>query len=307
MAIARMTSADVLAVNSSEAVVGLISELSVQYPELMLFPASPVAKTSYKTLVKTANPSVGFRAENAGREHQKATLVARSVDCKFLDASWSIDERQAKECEWGIDAACAIQAESHMESALGAIASQTWYGTGADANGFAGISTLVDGLSDATVVNAGGTGGGSTYTSLYAVRFGVKAVQYAWGGGGSIDSGPRQYTQIFDGAGASFWGYAQAISGWVGLQITNHLSVGRIANVDASNPITDDGVAELLSKFPIGQKPDALFTSQAGLEGLRKSRTATNATGAPAETPTVVHGVPIHATDAILNTEAEVA
>lgn len=306
MAIARMTSADVLAVNSSEAVVGLISELSNQFPEIQHFPASPVQKTSYKTLVKTANPSVAFRAANTGRETQKATIVARSVDCKFLDASWDLDEAVAKECEWGIEAAQGIQAESHVEAAMKQIASQTWYGTGADAGGFAGISTLVGNLSDATVVGAGGTDA-DVQTSLYAVRYGLKACQYAWGMNGQVDAGEIQYTRIFDGDGKSYWGYAQPITGWVGLQITNHLSVGRIANIDSSNPLTDDLVAGLLKTFPIGQKPDAFYTSQDGLETLRASRTATNATGAPAPTPVEIHGVPVYATDAIVTTEAVVA
>jgi hypothetical protein len=39
-------------------------------------------------------------------------------------------------------------------------------------------------------------------------------------------------------------------------------------------------------------------------EQLRASRTATNATGAPAPIPTDAFGIPIGVTDGILNTEA---
>ena len=126
MANERMTSADVLEVNSSEEIVGVIVELGKKIPELAVFEATPVKDTSYYTLVETAEPSVAFRDINEFREVKKATLTARQVECKFLDASWNIDGAAAKAVDWGVDAACAIQAKSHMRAALKHIASQTW-------------------------------------------------------------------------------------------------------------------------------------------------------------------------------------
>lgn len=305
MTIARMTSADVLALNSSEALVGLIRQTAKKFPEIEQFAATPIEKTTYKTLVETALPSVGFRAINSGREHQKPTLAAREVACKFLDASWSLDEAAAKACEWGVDAACAIQANAHLRAALKSVCSQIWYGTSADASGFAGLASLLDDSDDDMVVNAGGTTA-STGSSLWAIKFGIDAVCLAWGQNGQINEGERQYCQIFDGDGKVMWGYAQPITGYVGLQFTNYNAVGRICNLtaDTGKGLTDDLIASLLAEFPVGEEPDAFFCSRRSRKQLQNSRTATNATGAPAPVPTEAFGVPLFATDSIVNTEA---
>jgi hypothetical protein len=60
-------------------------------------------------------------------------------------------------------------------------------------------------------------------------------------------------------------------------------------------------VYDLLTTFK--QPPDVIFSSKRSIEQLRKSRTATNATGAPAPTPTEVNGVPLVATESLLDTE----
>jgi len=65
---------------------------------------------------------------------------------------------------------------------------------------------------------------------------------------------------------------------------------------------------ELVSRFPVGREPQAFFMNRRTLERLRKSRTAVNATGAPAPTPTeLAGGIPIIVTDAIMNTEETLA
>jgi hypothetical protein len=304
MSIVRMTSADVLALNSSEAIIGLIRQGQKKFPEFEMFPASAVEKTSYKTLVRTALPSVGFRAINAGRETQKPTLAARSVDCMFLDASWDIDEAAALACEWGLDRALEIQAQAHIDAMMKAICSQIWYGTGADAAGFAGVAGLLDNTDDAMVVDATGTTA-STGSSLFAVRFGVDACQLAWGLNGKIMAGEIARSRIFDGDGKAFWGWAQAVSGYAGLQLTNYEACGRICNLtaDSGKGLTDDLIADLLAKFPVGEKPDAMFCSRRSLRQLQNSRTATNPTGAPAPFPDSAFGVPLHPSDSILDTE----
>jgi len=114
MAIIRRTSADILAMNASEELIGLIKQAVALVPELAVFPASPISKTIYDTLVRTALPSVGFRVVNAGREHQKSTVTNRTVTCLNLDASWSLDGQAARQSEWGVDAVCAMEAADHL-------------------------------------------------------------------------------------------------------------------------------------------------------------------------------------------------
>lgn len=304
MTIARMTAADVLAVNNSEELVGMINQVIQSIPELQVMYATPITKTSYKTLVKTADPSVGFRSVNSGRETQKATLTTRDVDCYFLDASWDIDEAAARACEWGVAAAQAIQAQAHLAAAFKAIASQTWYGVDADASGFAGVAALLDNSDDDMVIDAGGTTE-STGSSVFAVHTALQGVAYAFGQDGKFGEGEIQYTRCFDGDGASFWGWAQAISGYVGCQLTNYKAIGRICNLtaDSGKGLTDDLIADLLSEFGTEFYPNALFMSRRSLKQLRDSRTATNAVGQPAPFPTEVFGIPIYVSDAVLNTE----
>lgn len=303
MAVERMTSADVLALNSAEEIVGVIEATRKKFPEIDVFFATPIQDISYKTLVQTALPSVGFRAINTGVEEKKPTLTARQVDCKFLDGSWSLDEAAADACEWGPDTAKAIQAKAHIMGSLVTICSQIWYGVAANASGFAGIASLLNDSDDSMVVNAAGSG--AECSSLFAVRFGIQDVALAWGKNGKIKGGDVIYTRLQDGDGKIFWGFAQAISGYVGLQITNYTAMGRICNltVAAGKGLTDDLISDLLALFKVGEAPDALFCSRRSRKQLQQSRTATNATGQPAPMPSEAFGVPLYPTESLLNSE----
>jgi len=304
MANVRLSSADVVAINSSEEIIGVVEQTVKYFPELMYIPASPIESTSYHTLVQTALPAVAFRSINAGRDTTKATLAAREVACKFLDASFDLDKAAATACEWGVEAAISIQRQAHIKAAFSAIASQTWYGTTADADGFSGVAALMPNTDSDMVVDSGGSTA-STGSSLFALRTGLTDVQYAWGQNGKISDGEVVYAPIYMADGTKFWGYAQDISGYVGLQLTNYTAMGRICNLteDAGDGLTDDLISSLLAEFKVGEAPDVMFCSRRSLKQLQQDRTATNATGAPAPFPTESFGVPIYATENIVDTE----
>ena len=308
MAHSYMTSADILNVNNSEELLGLINEASGAFPEWEMIPAGSIPKTTYKTLVMTALPTTGFRTANVGIENSTPTLTSREASCKFFDASWILDVLIAKECEWGRDYACALQAKAHLESAIKNIATQTWYGTSANASGFTGVASLFPYSDSDRVVNAGGTTAG-TGSSVFAVRFDPTACRYAWGNDASLEEGDIKTQVMKDENGKNYNAFTQQIDGWVGLQIADHKAFGRICNLteDAGKGLTDGLIAKLLATFPVGRKPQALFMTQRSLEQLRSSRTATNATGTEAPIPTEVFGVPIVPTDAISNTETLLA
>ena len=63
-------------------------------------------------------------------------------------------------------------------------------------------------------------------------------------------------------------------------------------------------LASLRSLFPAGYKPQYFVANGGRLEALRKSRTATNATGAPAPFVTESMGMIAVETDALTDTEA---
>ena len=305
---ANMTSADVLLINKSEALVGIITEVIQKIPELNFFSASPVKRNDYYTLCVTADPSVAFRAVPADeRTWQAATLGTKRVQCKYLDASWMLQCALAEQADWGKEIAIAIQQQAHFRAALKKIAVQTWYGTGADAKGFNGLKGIIDAVADAQTddgtmkINAGGANG-SNGSSVFAVRTGIDSIQYAWGSEGQLTEGDIQ-KQVVGTATKGAWYYVQELGGWVGLQVTSRNAAAMINGLTPAKGLTDDLLYQLLGKFPAGEGPDAIFLSRRSLEQLRKSRTATNATGAPAPIPTEIEGVPLIATDAISNTE----
>lgn len=299
----RMTSTDVWLINNSEEILGLIDECVKVIPELQHISASPTTKTQYKALVQTALPNVSFRIGNEGRVQERTTLGTVETVLKFLDASWSIDEAIAQECEWGVDAALAIQAKAHLQAALQKIAVQTWYGTTADATGFVGINSLLKYKNSPMTVDAGGTGDGAT--SIYAIRTDIDAVQYAWGQNGKISDGAIIYNEQYDSQMRKFWGYAQPITGYVGLQIPTYQCIGRICNIteQTGKMATDRLVGKLLAMFPASKKPTMLFMSQRSQEQIRDSRTAYNPTGAEAPYPETIFNIPLYVSEAISDNE----
>ena len=308
MAIVRWTTANVVDFRYTEALIGLIKETLANYPELNNFFAVPIEQTTYKTLVQTALPSVGFRADNAGRETQRPTWEARSVECKFLDASWDVDVKVADEFAWGPEFFLQEQTIAHIDSALRKIAQQTWYGVTADATGFIGIMSYVNALSVATVVNAGGTTANSA-SSVFAVSTGLQKVAYAWGRKRFMDIGPVERVRINDATtpAKTFGGWGQQISGHVGLQVGTAKCIGRICNITDAKPLTDDLLAKLLATFDTGFAPDAFYMTRKAQMQLRQSRTPYHPQGTPVPFPDSAFGIPIYITDALKDTEAIVA
>jgi hypothetical protein len=304
MAHNRVTSADILLMNDSEEFFGVYNEAEKAIPEIQYIGAAPCEKTSYKTMIQTGLPAVGFRDSNVGIDQGKPTFANRQVQCMFLDASWSLDTKVAQECEWGEDVAITLAAQAAMQAALQKIAAQTWYGTAADANGFTGIASLLPYTDSAMVINAGGSTA-NTATSIYAVRSELQGVLYAWGKNGRIKNGGIVKSEQWD-SGKKFWAYTQEVSSHIGLQIPSVQCIGRICNItaQAGKGATDNLIAQLLEMFPAGKEPNMIFMTKRSLGQLRASRVATNATGTAAPYPADVFGIPVYVTDSIKNTEA---
>ena len=305
----RLTSADIVEMNNSEEVFGIFNEASQYIPEIRLIGASPCKKTQYKTLTQTGLPTVGFRGSNEGIAQSSPTIEARDVQLKFLDASWSLDQKVAKEAEWGESVAIALSAKSAMEAALQKIAKQTWYGVQADTKGFTGLATLLTLQNGSYTVNATGSTANAA-SSIFAIRTELQGVQYAWGQDGCIDTGPILEAEQWDSDNKKFWGYVQKVQAYIGLQVTSKQVIGRICNITPAittqtTPVSLEGqIAKLLEKFPVGKEPNLLFMTKRTLEQIRSQRIATTTTGKEAPYPDNIFGIPIHVTEAISNTEA---
>ena len=288
---------------ASDGLVELIDETSKAVPEISMGAARTIKGITYTTLVRTGLPTVGFRSANEGYAASKGTYENRMYQCYIFAPRWECDKAVADANEDGAAAFIALEAEGIMQAAMQALGSQFYYGVSSDAKGFPGLLAAYD--STNMVVDAGGTTD-NTGSSLWAVKFGPQDVQWLYGQGGELNLSDVTVQRILDASSNPYDAYVQSMLARPGLKVSSVRSVGRIKKLteDSGKGLTDARIAALLSKFPVGRGPDYLFCNRRSLEQLRASRTATNATGAPAPIPTEAFGVPILATDSITSTEA---
>lgn len=296
---------DIAKHNGSDAVAGLIEESIQAHPELMLGYSRTIMGTQYKTLVRTGIPTVGFRNANEGSPGLKSTYENRLVETFISTPRIECDKAVADAHEDGWQAFMAIEGSGVLEGTMRTFAKQFYYGrdNGGDAKGHPGLIDAYDATN--MVVDAGGSTD-ATATSVWLVKFGPKDVGWVWGQSGEFgDLEDVRVESITDGDGNRFSAYVSEGCFYPGVQVGSINSVVRIKKItaDTGKTLTDDLIYEALGKFPTGVTPDLMLMTRRSLHQLRNSRTATNQTGAPAPIPTEVEGVPIHQTDAILNTE----
>lgn len=314
---------DIARLNGNDKVVGLIEENLTFAPELNYFPTRGINGTQYTTNVRTGFPSVGFRSGNAGFAASKSVYEKRMTECFIFGGVIQADKMIADAYEDGAPAWQMIEADGVVKAALIAAGSQIWYGlkatggTGA-AQGFQGIKDFVA-KTAATGYDAGGSTA-NTASSVYGVKFGIQNVIMPLGKNSLLQLGDFREQQISsDGGSTYFDAYVSSMNAWLGLQIGNVNCVGRIANVtdaDGSTHSLSDSIIETwLAKYPVGYMPDMVFMSRRSRRQLQISRTVTlfgSSNGKPGGTlgtiapmpTTTAGGIPIVATDSILNTDA---
>lgn len=304
-----------IAAHQSEAVGALIDEAARAVPELSglndrgeRIEAAGYMETisglSYKVPIRTALPRGGFRAANTGTDALVSTVTPKTVDTYILNPRWECDKAVANAFERGAEAYIAQEGIALTRGALMDLAQAFYYGTDATlglADAFPGLLDLVDA---SMVVDAGGTTV-ATASSVWAVRFGPEGVAWVLGKEGAIELSDVSVQVVDDGTGKRFPAYVQDLLARPGLQVGAKWSVGRIKNIteDAGKTLDDDMLSDLVAKFPVGWRPNVIFMSRRSRKQLQQSRTATNATGAPAPTPMDHDGIPILASDSIVDTE----
>lgn len=291
---------DIAKMTGNDAAVALVEEVILEVPELRVLGARTIPGTQFKTLVRTALPTVGFRSGNEGAVQGKSAYSQRMVECFILNPRWNADKAIADAHPDGAEALIAMEGVGITAASAIAVASQMYYG--GDAKGFPGLTNYVD---SSLVVDATGSTA-NTGSSVWAIKSSPMDVQLVVGGDGQFDLSDVRVGDVLDTNGNPYTAYIQELLTWIGLQSLSKWSVGRIKNLtaQAGKGLTDSLMADLLGSFPVGKRPDAFFMSRRSLTQLQKSRTATNATGAPAPIPTEYEGIPIYATEAIVNTEA---
>jgi hypothetical protein len=262
--------------------------------------------TRHRYLVEDGAPAVGFRAVGDGRENKTGSDRLVSVDLKIFDASFMVDTAVADAYKGGREAFIAREAKRHMKAGFFEVESQCFYGTANDSAGFAGLAALLTVLykDSAMVVDATGTTAG-TGASVWLIRSGEDDVAAIAGDSGKLTMEETVSIRATGSSTGFFPALWTPIKGWLGLQTGTNYSVARICNLteDSGKGLTDALIYRALSLFPSGKGPNMIAMNRRSLKQLRQSRTATNATGAPAPIPTEVEGIPIQTTDALLATE----
>jgi hypothetical protein len=301
MAYAYTNALDIAKFNSSDGIAGLIDEVSKSAPEMSIFPGDTVPKRTFKGLVRTGLPTVGFRKYNEGVEPTKSTYTLKEFQCFLLDAQMEMDVEVAKSDDRGESEVLSAVAADHLEGGLIGIGSQIWYGTVVD-------STLV--------LDATGTTD-STCTSVYGVIANPRYCSMLFGDGVGLQEvgwTPQWITRN----SKELRVYKNAITGVIGMAWRNKYALVRIKKLTAESgkTLTDALLIQAKSKLP-ARFQDLLthwFMSPRSRRQLQVSRTVTlqgNGTGNPkgnqglvSVTPTAdVDGVPIICTDSILETE----
>lgn len=308
---------DIAIATGNDAAIGLIDETIKEHPELTAIMARPMKGRTYKTRVRTALGRVtgSFRDANEGTTPIKHRYENRTVETYILNPQFAVDKAVADSYPDGSAEYIATEREGIMEGELQGLATQFFYGTtSGNAKGFLG---LIDSVTDAMTLDAGGTTA-STGSTVWAVRSGLKDVLWRWGDGGSLElTQPVIIPNYIDpnDSTKSYPAYFSYMQAYPGLQVGSIQSIGRIKDLTEDNgkTLTDALIAQLVALFPVGKPPTALFMTRRSRLQLQISRTVVlqgGGAGNPSPVqgtvgplPTESQGIPIHVTDALLNTE----
>lgn len=289
-----------------------VTDLLQDAPVLQRMVAVPASQggTLHKYIKQVVASGVAFREPNAGIANAAPQQEEVEVTCKYLDGSFHRDIAIADGYRGGRAAYMQNETRKALLSLFAGLEQQILKGTDAPVTGtgFNGMRNyaFTENLSNDMVVDAGGNGG----RSVWLVRSTEDDVAIVAGNDGTLqfDFDPETIQKIITdtSTGAGFNAVSAALGGWFAVQFGSRYSLGRIANIDgtSNSTLTDDYIAEALSKFPSSRQPNLIVMDRVSWYELQASRTATNPTGAPAPFPLDAFGIPIVASDHLKTDES---
>lgn len=299
-----MALADLTVVNDANAVDLELSSLFQRAPLLQVLSAVTASNGAvHKYYTTTGAPVVGFRAVNDGREHDSAIRTAVTLDLEIFDASFTVDTAIARSYRGGPEALLRLEAIEALKQGYFVLEKQVLQGTVANADGFTGLADTYNTLAEC--VDAGGS---TALTSVYLIRSNPSNVSIVAGNDGQLTVGESAIQRV-QGATGHFMAYVTEIQALYALQIgVTAKSAARICNLgtDTGKGVTDSLLYDAMATFESGSPPTHIVMNRRSAQQLRKSRTATNATGSPAPWPQDIEGIPIVITDAIGSAESAI-
>jgi hypothetical protein len=300
---------DIAKLNGSDTIVGLIEETLTYAPEVQIMPARTIRGTSYKIASRVSYPGVGFRAANEGSAPTKSEFENQLIECYILSGAVQADVAVARAYEDGEQAWKDIESIGVMRQAMIELGSQVIYGTSVDAKGFPGLQAIHTAFNSGLVV---GGGGSADLSSVYGINTDTQGVQLVFGSGTTFELGEWRIENV--GTTTVYPAHVANLTAWVGMQVGSKYSVGRLNSVGSNSGggVTDGKLAELLSKYPVGYRPNYWLMNRRSAYQLQVSRSATSvqngvktSSGSEifAPLPTESNGIPIVITDSIINAE----
>jgi hypothetical protein len=293
-----LTLKDLAAREGTDDVVGLVEAVVNVAPEIERIPGRVIPGLWYTARVRKAiNASRAFRKINQGVYLGASTYDQERFNTFAFDAQMQLDEALIAAAESEGDSAGKLMAEEAsgaMRSKAIDLGYQFYQGTLNDANGCPGLTDFMvtaeqqldsrTGAAIDQVVDAGGSVAGKCETAWF-INEGVQGVHWLFGGGTGLRLNPWTWQYVFDTNNKHFRAMRANVFGFIGISCAHYHAVGAIRNIDAvtglSNTtnatyaLTDNMVAQLWAKFPIGFKPTACYATQKAVRSLQLSRSTT--------------------------------
>lgn len=315
-----MTLLDLMVLQRNDQLTGLVEDVTTSAPEFDTFPAVARKGTFYEIVRRIAFPTVGFRKVNAGTVPGKSASRKEVKEMFYLDALINMDEAIEEGDDQSVGSAWMLEAQGVVRQALITIGAQVYYGTTADANGFAGLRTQIAGQ-----IGAGGTT--SSTTAYLCWMDSQQGVRFDVGRGGSFTLRPPMRQQVADpnDSTKSYFAWVSNLSSYLGFNVISDKSVWALAGITThqttsvyDQAMSDVNAGKLIANIPIMRRDNLRwFMNRTAYFTLQATRTTVNtangyslqpadAGGRPAWSPrpTTCEGYPITLTDSLLNTES---
>ena len=313
---------DIVKMNGSDRIVGLVEDAISVSAEMKTFPMRPIEGTSFRTLFRTGYPESGFTGANGGVKIGKSKLESKLTQTFVYKGLVAIAKEIAAADDQGEAHARMVEALGMTEGALINIGAQIWYGLEKNGKGFPGAKSFTPfggktQKGDLLTIDAEGSTA-STASSVYLVRFGPQACELVGGMNRAMDLSEWRVESIKVSDDEFLPSHVADLVGWIGLSIQSEDSVRRIANLteQEGKGLTDKLLSKAWAQFPQGRKPHAIYASRRSIEQLQAYRAAKVSLQGDAKRgtlggsdayvpwPTDFQNVPIYESDSIGNKDA---
>lgn len=311
-----------LALKNGENIAAVVEEVTTVAPELEVIPTIPIDGTTYDILRRVGLPAGGFSPVGGGVTMGKSSWARETKPMFLFQAQMLVGNdivmAQTARSQMTVGDVLADEAIATVRGSIINLGQQCYYGIKADANGFAGLHTLI---TSGDEINNGGAGGASTSAYLCWLdpsEVNPQGVHFALGMKGTMDFGEWNKQQVVvsgtpGAAGAKYTtAWVNGMMFFIGFATASAQSVWRVRGIDLTHGLTDAIGNQLLAKVPIARRNNLRWfmnkTAGYTLQAARSTVNLANIGGVPTsgvfpELPDKLAGWPITYTDSLLDTE----